>query len=288
MTPITARVLASSGAMSDHALRGDYSRAAADFSMPQDMNAYSAEHHDLWRRLFNRQVALAKTHACQEFLDGLKDLDVASGVPDFEQTNRTLRRQTGWELIAVPGLIPNDAFFTHLANRRFPVSWWIREEKEIDYLVEPDVFHDFFGHVPLLSHPVFADYMQVYGQQGLAAQAAGQVQRLSRLYWYMVEFGLIKNGQGLRAFGAGILSSFGETRFAIESSIPHRVRFDLGRVLRSEYRIDSYQAIYFVVESFDELFDASRADLLPLYDELRFRPDIPADARLPEDGVITI
>lgn len=285
---ITARVLASSGAMSDHALRGDYSRAAADFSMPQDMNAYSAQHHDLWRRLFDRQVSLAKTHACPEFLEGLKDLDVAAGIPDFEQTNRALRRRTGWELIAVPGLIPNDAFFTHLANRRFPVSWWIREEREIDYLVEPDVFHDFFGHVPLLSHPVFADYMQAYGQQGLAAQAAGQVQRLSRLYWYMVEFGLIKGAQGLRAFGAGILSSFGETRYAIESSIPHRVRFDLGRVLRSEYRIDTYQATYFVVEDFEELFEASRGDLLPLYDELRFRLDVPADARLPEDVVVSI
>ena len=280
---ITAKVLASSGAMSDHALRGDYTAAADDFSVAQDMNAYTPEHHALWRRLFDRQVKLAKTHACQEFLDGLNGLDVADSIPDFERSNRFLRARTGWELLAVPGLIPNDAFFDHLANRRFPVSWWIRDEKEIDYLVEPDVFHDFFGHVPLLSHPVFADYMQIYGQQGMKALAAGEVKRLSRLYWYMVEFGLIKNGQGLRAFGAGILSSFGETRYAVESRDPNRVRFDLKRVLRSEYRIDTFQATYFVIEDFEELFEASKGDLLPVYEEIRDLPDVAANALLPED-----
>ncbi|SRR5579859_86142 len=285
---ITAKVLASSGAMSDHALRGDYSAAAADFSVAQDMNAYTPEHHALWRRLFARQVTLAKTHACQEFLDGLNGLDVADGIPDFERSNRFLRARTGWELLAVPGLIPNDAFFDHLAHRRFPVSWWIRDESEIDYLVEPDVFHDFFGHVPLLSHPVFADYMQIYGQQGMKALAAGQVKRLSRLYWYMVEFGLIKNARGLRAFGAGILSSFGETRFAVESPEPNRIRFDLKRVLRSEYRIDNFQATYFVIEDFEELFEASKGDLLPVYAEIDDLPDVAPTARLPEDVSVTV
>jgi phenylalanine-4-hydroxylase len=280
---ITAKVLASSGAMSDHALRGDYSAAADDFSVAQDMSAYTPQHHALWRRLFDRQVKLAKTHACREFLDGLADLDVADGIPDFERSNRILRARTGWELLAVPGLIPNDAFFDHLANRRFPVSWWIRDESEIDYLVEPDVFHDFFGHVPLLGHPVFADYMQIYGQQGLKALGAGEVKRLSRLYWYMVEFGLIKNHDGLRAFGAGILSSFGETRYAVESQDPNRIRFDLKRVLRSEYRIDSFQATYFVIEDFEELFEASKGDLLPVYREIADLPDVSPTARLAED-----
>ncbi len=280
---ITAKVLASSGAMSDHALRGDYSAAADDFSVAQDMNAYTPQHHALWRRLFDRQVRLAKTHACQEFIDGLTDLDVADGIPDFERSNRILRARTGWELLAVPGLIPNDTFFDHLANRRFPVSWWIRDESEIDYLVEPDVFHDFFGHVPLLGHPVFADYMQIYGQQGLKALDAGEVKRLSRLYWYMVEFGLIKNQDGLRAFGAGILSSFGETRYAVESQDPNRIRFDLKRVLRSEYRIDSFQSTYFVIEDFEELFEASKGDLLPIYREIADQPDVSPTARLAED-----
>jgi phenylalanine-4-hydroxylase len=285
---ITAKVLASSGALSDHTLRGDYSAAADDFSVAQDMNAYTPEHHALWRRLFDRQVKLAKTHACQEFIDGLTDLDVADGVPDFERSNRILRARTGLELLAVPGLIPNDSFFDHLANRRFPVSWWIRDESEIDYLVEPDVFHDFFGHVPLLGHPVFADYMQIYGQQGLKALDAGEVKRLSRLYWYMVEFGLIKNHNGLRAFGAGILSSFGETRYAVESQDPNRIRFDLKRVLRSEYRIDSFQSTYFVIEDFEELFEASKGDLLPIYREIADQPDISSTARLPEDVRIPI
>ena len=285
---ITAKVLASSGAMSDHDLRGDYSAAADDFSVPQDMNAYTAQHHALWRRLFDRQVKLAKTHACREFLDGLADLDVADGIPDFERSNRILRARTGWELMAVPGLIPNDVFFDHLAHRRFPVSWWIRDESEIDYLVEPDVFHDFFGHVPLLGHPVFADYMQIYGQQGLKALDAGEVKRLSRLYWYMVEFGLIKNQDGLRAFGAGILSSFGETRYAVESQDPNRIRFDLKRVLRSEYRIDSFQSTYFVIEDFEELFEASKGDLLPIYGQIAHLPDVAAKAILPEDRVVTI
>jgi len=285
---ITAKVLASSGAMSDHALRGDYSAAAADFSVAQDMNAYTPEQHALWRRLFDRQVTLAKTHACQEFIDGLNGLDVADGIPDFERSNRFLRARTGWELLAVPGLIPNDVFFDHLAHRRFPVSWWIRDEKEIDYLVEPDVFHDFFGHVPLLGHPVFADYMQIYGQQGQKALAAGEVKRLSRLYWYMVEFGLIKNAKGLRAFGAGILSSFGETRFAVESPEPNRIRFDLKRVLRSEYRIDNFQATYFVIEDFEELFEASKGDLLPVYEEIRDLRDYSPTARIPEDIPVAI
>jgi len=283
---ITAKVLSSSGAATDHALRGDYNEIAADYSVPQDMSRYAPEHHRLWRFLFDRQVKLAKTHACKPFLDGLRDLDVADGVPDFERANKILRKATGWELLAVPGLIPNDAFFDHLAHRRFPVSWWIREENEIDYLVEPDVFHDFFGHVPLLSHPVFADYMQIYGQQGVAAMAAGEVKRLSRLYWYMVEFGLIKDADGLRAFGAGILSSYGETRHAVESPEAYRIGFDLKRILRSEYRLDQYQAVYFVLDDFQQLFDASRGDLLPIYGELAALPDIKATDRLAEDRPI--
>jgi phenylalanine-4-hydroxylase len=285
---ITAKVLASSGALSDHELRGDYGKAAADYSAPQDFDAYTPAHHALWRRLFDRQVRLAKTHACREFLEGLDGLDVAGGIPDFERASGYLRARTGWELLAVPGLIPNDAFFDHLAHRRFPVTRWIRDEKEIDYLVEPDVFHDFFGHVPLLGHPVFADYMQLYGRQGLAALGAGEARRLSRLYWYMVEFGLIETDDGLRAFGAGILSSFGETRHALESPAPNRIRFDLRRVLRSEFRLDSFQATYFVVENFDRLFEASRGDLLPVYRELAAWPDVGPSVLLPEDVPVAI
>jgi phenylalanine-4-hydroxylase len=260
----------------------------ADFSVPQEMGRYSSAHHALWRFLFDRQVALAKTHACKPFLDGLRDLDVAAGIPDFARASKILRRATGWELIAVPGLIPNDAFFGHLAHRRFPVSWWIRDPEETDYLVEPDVFHDFFGHVPLLAHPVFADYMQTYGRQGMAALAAGEVKRLSRLYWYMVEFGRIREPDGLRAFGAGILSSYSETRFAVESKDAYRIAFDLKRVLRSEYRLDQFQSTYFVIEDFQQLFEASRGDLLPVYRALAALFDVGATDRLAEDRPVSL
>lgn len=238
------------------------------------MNRYRPEDHALWRFLFDRQVQLAKTHGCAEFIAGLEGLDIAGGIPDFERANRRLRRLTGWEVVAVPGFLPSDVFFSHLAHRRFPVSWWIRDPSEIDYLVEPDVFHDFFGHVPLLSHPTFADAMQLFGEQGLAATDAGSIQRLSRLYWYTVEFGLIRSSEGMRAYGAGILSSFGETRYAIESAKSHHIAFEMKRVLRTEFRLDEFQASYFVLDDFTQLFEASRRDLLPLYRELDGQADI--------------
>ncbi len=259
----------------------------ADYGVVQEMPLYRPEHHALWRFLFERQVILARTHACQAFLEGLEHLDVADGIPDFERASKILRRRTGWELLAVPGLIPNDVFFTHLAHRRFPVSWWIRDPLEIDYLVEPDIFHDFFGHVPLLGHPIFADYMQIYGRLGLQALAAGEVKRLSRLYWYMVEFGLIRESGALKAFGAGILSSFGETRFAVENPEPYRIAFDLERVLRSGYRIDSFQATYFVIDDFDQLFSASQQDLLPVYRRLAGQADFAPSDRAAGDRLIT-
>lgn len=284
---ITSSILASSGAQSDHPLRGDYSAMRADCGVDQEMSRYRPEHHALWRFLFDRQVILARTHASHAFLEGLDHLEIADSIPDFERASKILRRRTGWELLAVPGLIPNDVFFTHLAHRRFPVSWWIRDPLEIDYLVEPDIFHDFFGHVPLLGHPIFADYMQSYGQLGLQALAAGEVKRLSRLYWYMVEFGLIRECGALKAFGAGILSSFGETRFAVENPEPYRVAFDLERVLRSDYRIDSFQATYFVIDDFDQLFSASQQDLLPVYRRLAGQADFAPSDRAAGDRPIT-
>jgi phenylalanine-4-hydroxylase len=285
---MTDKVLASSGALSDHPLRGDYSVCGSDFRVVQRFDLYRPADHALWRFLFARQAGLVKTHGSKAFRDGLAALDVADSIPDFERASRLLRRTTGWELLPVPGLIPNDVFFDHLAHRRFPVSWWIREAGEIDYLVEPDVFHDFFGHVPLLGHRLFADSLQIYGEQGQKALAAGEVKRLSRLYWYMMEFGLIRDEDGLRAFGAGILSSFGETRHAVTAPDATRLAFNLARVLRSEYRIDSYQATYFVIDDFADLFDASRQDLLPIYRALAALADIAPDGSLPEDRRIAL
>ena len=175
-------------------------------------------------------------------------------------------------------------FFEHLANRRFPVTWWLREEHEFDYIVEPDVFHDFFGHVPMLFDPVFADYMQAYGRGGLKAEALGALPWLARLYWYTVEFGLIRTGEGLRSYGAGILSSPSEIDYAVHSPKPRRVGFDLRRIMRSRYRIDAFQETYFVIDGFEQLFAATAPDFAPLYRELAALPELPRTPRCPGTG----
>lgn len=270
-------------------LRGDYSRAAPDYTVAQDWERYTADDHAVWAALYQRQLELVSHYAAPEFLSGARLLGAsAARIPRFEAVNERLAAATGWQIVAVPGLIPDQTFFDHLAQKRFPVTVWIRRRDELDYLVEPDVFHDFFGHVPLLTNPIFARFMQAYGQAGPKAMATqGGLRMLSRLYWYMVEFGLIRTQAGLRVYGAGILSSKGETVYSIESPEPQRLRFELVRVMRTDYRIDSFQRTYFVLDSFEELFHACYGtDFAPLY--LRYGADepIPAGARLPADQVI--
>lgn len=265
------------------ALRGDYRQMAADYTIDQGWQHYTAAEHGLWRTLYRRQSALLARYAAPEFIEGLRRLDVADGIPDFRRASDVLEKVTGWRLVAVPGLIPEKEFFEHLAARRFPVTNWLRRPDEMDYLVEPDVFHDFFGHVPLLTHPVFADYLQAYGAKGPQAIAAGALEQLARLYWYMVEFGLIATRDGLRAYGAGMLSSSGETQFCIDSAKPHRVGFDLERVMRTRYRIDDYQATYFVLDSYDQLFQATERDFGPLYTQVKAMPEIDPTSVLPSD-----
>ncbi len=272
---------------SSHGLRGDYSRMRADYTVDQDPSAYSQAEHDRWRRLFRRQIELVPGRACDEYVGALRSLEYDEGIPRFDQVNRALGAATGWRLVAVPGLVPDLVFFEHLANRRFPVTWWLREEHEFDYIVEPDVFHDFFGHVPMLFTPLFADYMQAYGRGGLKAEGLGALRWLARLYWYTVEFGLIRTSGGLRDYGAGILSSPGEIDYAVHSPKPRRVAFDLRRVMRSLYRIDAYQETYFVIEGFEQLFEATAPDFTPLYRELAELPELPADAALPEDRLVS-
>src|SRR5579863_2669641 len=233
-------------------LRGDYSRAAADYTIEQPWRDYSEDEHAIWAQLYARQIELTERFAAPEFLRGVRALGASSTrIPRFDDANRVLADTTGWRIVAVPGLIPEQNFFDHLAHRRFPVTVWIRRRDELDYLVEPDVFHDFFGHVPLLTIPAFARFMQAYGEAGPKALAIdGALRMLSRLYWYMVEFGLMTTPQGLRVYGAGILSSKGETVYSVESPEPHRWRFELLRVMRTEYRIDAFQQSYFVIDSF--------------------------------------
>ena len=262
-------------------LRGDYSACAGDFTIAQNMAAYTPAEHELWRQLYQRQSIVARKHGAAAFIDGMRHLDLAeNGVPDFEVASRRLRKLTGWEIVAVPGLIPDVAFFRHLAARRFPVTTWLREPHEIDYLVEPDVFHDFFGHLPLLTQPVFADYLQEYGRKGEQAMTLGATKILSRLFWYMVEFGLIRENGEIKAYGAGMLSSASETAYSVASSKPQRLRFDLNRVMATDFRIDAFQETYFVLESYDELFAAMAQDFAPIYQRLRDARAIRAGDRI--------
>jgi phenylalanine-4-hydroxylase len=253
-------------------LRGDYTRAAADFAVAQDASAYTTSEHALWRRLYARQMQLLPGHAAPAYLAHLAELDAGEGVPDFDAVSRRLRRATGWEIVAVPGLIPDLAFFGHLAARRFPVTVWLRKPEEFDYIVEPDVFHDLFGHVPLLLDPAYADYLQAYGRGGLKAARLDALKMLARLYWYTVEFGLIRTPGGLRVFGAGILSSGGEVVHSLESTKPKRLPFDLERILRTDYRIDAFQDCYFVIDSFERLVADTAPDFAPIYERLRRLP----------------
>ena len=249
--------------------RGDYSVARDDYTCDQRWGSYTAEEHALYARLFERQIRQLPGQACDEFVSALQRLGMERRIPRFDEISRELRGATGWEIVAVPGLIPENAFFSLLANRRFPVTVWLRRPEEFDYIVEPDVFHDLFGHVPLLFNPVFADYMQAFGRGGLKAEGLDALEFLARLYWYTVEFGLIATPAGLRVYGAGILSSAGELRHSVRSAEPSRVAFDLQRIMRTRYKIDSYQATYFVIDSFQQLFDATRPDFTPYYRDLR-------------------
>ena len=267
-------------------LRGDYSNAGADYVVQQRWGTYTADGHALWRRLYERQMKLVPGYACEEYLAGLSRLDAGDAIPRFDAASQKLRRATRWELVAVPGLIPDLTFFEHLANRRFPVTDWLRTPAEFDYIVEPDVFHDFFGHVPLLLDPAYADYMEAYGKGGLKAAGLGSLKYLARLYWYTVEFGLMTTPQGLRIYGAGILSSGGEVVHSIESPQPRRVKFDLERLLRTEYNIDRYQDTYFVIASFARLIADTAPDFTPIYERVSTLPSFATHQAAPGDVLL--
>ena len=248
-----------------------------DYTMVQPYGRYTSVDHAVWRKLFERQGALLKGRACDEFLGGLAGLGATKDhIPHFERLTEALMKATGWQIVAVPGLVPDDVFFSHLAARRFPVTWWIRKPEQMDYLQEPDAFHDIYGHVPLLMNPVFGDYMQAYGEGGLKALKQNALNYLARLYWYTVEFGLIRTKDGLRIYGSGIVSSRGESIYCLESPAPNRIGFDLMRIMHTGYRLDTFQKSYFVIDSFQELFDATRPDFTPYYDQLRKLPQIPS------------
>jgi len=259
----------------------------ADWTIDQGWDTYTTGHHAVWKTLFERQTRLLPGLACDDFVEGMRQLPMsADRIPNFEELSETLTRATGWQVVAVPGLVPDDVFFDHLANRRFPAGNFIRGAHELDYLEEPDVFHDVFGHVPMLMHPVMADFIQAYGQGGLRAQQLGKLTELARVYWYTVEFGLVRQREGLRIYGAGIASSYSESVFSIQSESPNRIAFDLERVMRTNYRIDDFQEVYFVLDQLDDLLALAQTDFAPIYERLNQGPNHEPGDVLSTDSVV--
>jgi phenylalanine-4-hydroxylase len=259
----------------------------ADWTVEQGWKDYTPAQHAVWKTLYERQTRLLPGLACDAFIEGMHRLPMAADrIPDFEALSETLMKATGWQVVAVPGLVPDDVFFEHLANRRFPAGNFIRGAHELDYLEEPDVFHDVFGHVPMLMHPVMADFIQAYGQGGLRAQKRGKLAELARVYWYTVEFGLVRQGGGTRIYGAGIASSFSESTFAVQSASPNRIGFELERVMRTHYRIDDFQESYFVLDSLDDLLELAHIDFEPYYAALDSGPTFTPGQVLAQDQVL--
>ena len=245
----------------------------ADWTIDQNWDSYTPEQHAVWKTLYERQTELLPGLACDDFVEGMKNLPMsADAIPNFEKLSETLMRKTGWQIVAVAGLVPDEVFFEHLANRRFPAGNFIRGADELDYLEEPDVFHDVFGHVPMLMHPVMADFIQAYGKGGLRAQQLGKLTNLARVYWYTVEFGLVQQKDGLRIYGAGIASSFSESTFSVRSDSPNRIGFDLERVMRTNYRIDDFQETYFVLDKLEDLLALANTEFAPYYAHLDTGP----------------
>jgi phenylalanine-4-hydroxylase len=260
--------------------------AAADWTIPQGWEQYTAEDHGVWLTLYERQAKVLPGRACDAFIKGMASLDLqGAGIPNFERISEKLHALTGWTVVAVPGLVPDEVFFEHLANRRFPAGNFIRRPEQLDYLQEPDVFHDVFGHVPMLTDPIFADFMQAYGEGGRRAMKLGRLHNLARLYWYTVEFGLMQSPEGLRIYGAGIVSSKSESIFALEDRSPNRIGFDLERVMRTLYRIDDFQQVYFVIPSIEALLETTTTDFGALSQRLPTLPDIPIETIEPTDVV---
>ena len=259
-----------------------------DYTVDQDWTSYSAAEHDRWNRLLSRSQAILKERACDEFIAMMNTLKLSeSGIPNMERLSERLEKITGWRVVPVAEIVPDEVFFDHLANRRFPAGAFIRSDKEMDYLEEPDIFHDVFGHVPLLANPVYSDFIQAYGKGGQRAIALGTLPNLARLYWYTVEFGLIRTTAGLRIFGAGIMSSTTESVFALESDSPNRIVFELERVMRTKYLIDDFQQTYFVIKSFEKLLDDCYRDFAPIYKRIGTATDIAAHEVLVGDDVVT-
>lgn len=269
-------------------LRGDYAEAnREDMTVDFKWESFKPQAHEMWRFLYKRIMPELQTRACKEYLDGVKLLGFADeeGIPNYDRISDRLEKLTGWRLVTVPGLIPAEIFFKHFTNRRFPVTTFIRKPEEIDYLQEPDIFHDMFGHVPMIAHPAFAEYFYSYGHGALKAMETGHLTYIETLYWFTVEFGLINTPEGRRIYGSGISSSLGEVKYCL-SSKPAHVKFDLMRVMRQKYRIDTFQHHYFVIDSFEDLLEQSKPDFLPYYKEMDKLKSVAVTELLPTDTLL--
>lgn len=261
-----------------------------DYTFDFDPKAYTDADHAMWNTLCKRQKPLLKNRACREYLESIEKLGIVTGsekIPDWRRISDLLQKLSNFRLVTVPGYLPPMLFMEHLSKRQFPVTWWIREPAKMDYLQEPDIFHDLFGHVPMLALPVFADYMQEWGKGAMKANKLDADKQIERLYWFTVEFGLIQAPEGLRIYGSGIVSSYKESQYCLESPVPNRIKFDLERIMRSDYRIDDVQKTYFVIDSFKQLFDETLPDFAPIYEKVKKMPLIADGALDAGDKIIT-
>lgn len=263
---------------------------APDWTMPQQWDQFTPEEHAAWDQLVARQSRAFKSLACRSFLTGLDILRLSKpGIPDLRELNPRLQAATGWTIVPVPGVIPNEPFFEHLAERRFPAANFLRSAQSLDYSEEPDMFHDLFGHLPMLTDPAFAEFMVAYGKAGLRAQTLDATDYLGRLYLHTVEFGLVHEDGELRGFGAGLLSSYAETVHAVTAPGVRRLRFDLPRVMRTDYIFDTFQKTYFVIESFEHLLKvAEETDFQPIYERLQHEPLLAPDEDCDGDVPFTV
>jgi phenylalanine-4-hydroxylase len=260
-----------------------------DWTIDQKWEDYTPENHEVWKLLYERQHRILENRACDQFMHGLDTLNIRPDMlPDFRRLSDMLYKLTRWTIVCVPGLIPGEAFHAHLAKRQFPITYWIRPKEKIDYLKEPDLFHDLYGHVPMLTDPVYADYIQEFGKGGVKATKLGAETQLTRLYWYTIEFGLMNTEKGIRIYGAGIMSSLTESIYALESDIPNRIGFDLERMLRTRYKSSDLQQTYFVIDDFQQLMDATKPDFTPLYAKAKAQEELRPSHILPTDKVYSL
>ncbi|MBA3661827.1 MAG: phenylalanine 4-monooxygenase [Gammaproteobacteria bacterium] len=231
--------------------------------------AYTDDENAIWHELITRQMPILQNRACKEYMQGLELLNFHHDkIPQCNEVSAILQKTTGWTLEPVPALIPFDKFFELLANKKFPAATFIRKREELNYLKEPDIFHEVFGHCPLLTNKAYADFTYEYGKLGLSVSHADRVM-LAKLYWFTIEFGLIKQTEGLRIYGGGILSSMGETPYALDNPDAKRKPFEPLEVLRTPYRIDIMQPVYYVIDDFNVLFELMQMDLIKLIHEAR-------------------